>query len=329
MHLKVNIAKPSSMNIKGPFLSALGAFLVLSPGTIHAQNSCEALKSLTLDRATIVSATLQEPTPFKMKLPPGLGLLLHVPEVTIPKRCEVKGIAQPTSDSEINFILWLPSHESWNGKYMQRGNGGWAGALSTDTLVPPLMRGYATAATDDGHHEMHGARAADFAIGHPEKLIDFGYRAVHQTAKLSKEIIEAYYGKAAGHHYFFGCSDGGREALMEAQRFPEDFDGIIAGAPANDWTHLFDGFAWDEVAVNAKPESRFTVEQLSTIEKAALGACDMLDGVKDGVIDDPRQCHFDPQMLLCQGAVANDCLTQPQIDAVKKIYAGPKDPKTG
>ena len=303
------------------------SFLAAGLASTHAQQSCEALKNLKLEGATIVSATSQEPSPLEIKLPPIIPF--HVPEVTIPRHCEVRGIARPTSDSEINFVLWLPPSESWNGKYMQLGNGGWAGTLSTDGFVAPLLRGYAAAATDDGHHALPGVEAANFAIGHPEKLIDFGYRAVHQTAKLSKAIVEAYYGKSAGHDYFFGCSDGGREALMEAERFPEDFDGIIAGDPASDWTHLFDGFAWDEVAVNAKPESRFTGEQLSTIQKAALAACDTLDGVKDGVIGDPRKCRFDPQMLLCHGTHSNDCLTQPQIEAVKKIYAGPKDPKTG
>jgi feruloyl esterase len=244
----------------------------------------------------------------------------------VPKHCKVTGIARPTMDSEITFLLWLPPRETWNGKYMQLGNGGWAGSIEPVFLVAPLTRGYAVSATDDGHHAGQGAK---WAVGHPEKLIDFGYRALHETAIQSKAILEAYYGKPSARAYFSGCSDGGREALMEAERYPEDFDGIIAGAPANHWTHHFAGFVWNEIALNEKPESMISIEQLPAIEKAALAACDALDGVKDGLIEDPRQCHFDPSVLLCRGTPDANCLTRPQIEALNKIYSGPKDPKTG
>jgi feruloyl esterase len=198
-------------------------------------------------------------------------------------------------------------------------------------MVGPLAQGYAVAETDDGHQnqDMGGALTPTWAMGHPEKLIDFGYRAVHETAMQSKAALQGYFNKPASRSYFKGCSDGGREALMEVERYPEEFDGVIAGAPANHWTHHFAGFIWNELALNAKPESRITAEQLPAIQKSALAACDELDGVKDGLIEDPRKCHFDPTVLLCHGAPGADCLTQPQVDALKQVYAGPKDSKTG
>ena len=254
-----------------------------------------------------------------------------VEKVPFKRHCDISVVSRPTSDSEINFTLWMPAQEDWNGKYLQLGSGGWGGFVQPSGLIEPLAKGYAVSATDDGHHagQFLESLTPTWATGHPEKVIDFGHRALHETATLSKTIVQTYYSKGASHAYFNGCSDGGREALMEAERHPEDFDGIIAGAPANHWTHHFSGFVWNELALNAKPESRITADQLPAIEKAALAACDTLDGVKDGLISDPRKCHFDPSVLLCHGSSGADCLTQPQIEALKEIYAGPKNPKTG
>jgi feruloyl esterase len=299
------------------------AVFILTPAfsaAAYAQQGCESLKEIKLDHAVVVSAGLHEADRLK-----------ELPNVLVPRHCEVTAIARPTSDSEIHFTLWLPPVEKWNGKYLQSGSGGWGGYIQPVALLGPLARGYAAAATDDGHQNATNRADADasWAIGHPEKLIDFGYRAPHETAVLSKVIMDAYYGKPATHAYLSGCSDGGREALMEAERYPEDFDGILAGAPSNDWTHHFTGFVWNEAALHATPESMIEVEQLPAIEKAALNACDGLDGVKDGVIQDPRECHFDPSVLLCHGNQSVQCLTQPQIQALKKIYSGPTNPRTG
>ena len=292
-----------------------------------AQNTCEALKNLKLDHAEVVSAKWVDTGTIQMQL----GNPPQAMSIPVKRHCEISAVSRPTSDSVINFTLWLPAQEDWNGKYLQLGNGGWAGSIQPAELIAPVAQGYAVAATDDGHQNQDplGALTPTWALGHPEKLIDFGYRAVHETAYQSKAAMQGYFNKPPSHSYFKGCSDGGREALMEAERYPEEFDGIIAGAPANHWTHHFAGFIWNELALNAKPESRIAPEQLPAIEKAALAACDELDGVKDGLIEDPRKCHFDPAVLLCRGAAGADCLTQPQIDALKRIYAGPKDPKTG
>ena len=303
------------------------AHLTLTPGALHAQKqSCEDLKKLTLDHVTITVALSVEPAPLKQQ---AVGASSQPPTVTVPRHCEVSGVSRPTSDSEIAFLLWLPPASEWNGKYMQRGNGGWAGAISPVSLYRPLTLGYAVSATDDGHRAEGMLPSASWSIGHPEKLIDFGYRALHETALASKAILHAYYGKPDGHAYFFGCSDGGREALMEAERYPEDFDGIVAGAPANHWTHHFAGFLWNEQALNAKPESKIVAAKLPAIQQAALAQCDALDGVKDGLIENPRACNFDASVLLCHGDETAECLTRPQMEALQKIYSGPKDPVSG
>jgi len=313
------------MRLGNRLICAIGFASIAVPAIALAQQSCDDLKKLTLDHAAIVSVASVEAGPLKQ----APGIPLKPPDVTVPRHCEVNGVARPTSDSEILFTLWLPPADQWNGKYMQRGNGGWAGSIQPMVLYRPLTLGYAVSATDDGHETQGIMPNTNWAIGHPEKLIDFGYRALHETARISKVVLQAYYGKTESHDYFAGCSDGGREALMEAERYPEDFDGIIAGAPANNWTHHFTGFLWNELALDLQPESKIPPEKLPAIQKAALAQCDAIDGVKDGLIEDPRACHFDPSVLLCHGADTPECLTQPQLDAIEKIYSGPRSPTTG
>jgi feruloyl esterase len=209
----------------------------------------------------------------------------------------------------------------WNGKYQGQGNGGFAGMIGYPGLGAAIKRGYATAGTDTGHS---GGDAA-WALGHPEKVIDFGYRGIHEMTLKAKAIIDAFYGDHPQHSYFASCSDGGREALMEAQRFPEDYDGILAGAPANFWTHLLVGTMWVVQATTLDQASYIPAGKLPAIGAAVLAACDAQDGVVDGILNDPRQCHFDPTTLLCKGADSNSCLTAPQVAALQKIYAGPHD----
>jgi feruloyl esterase len=279
-------------------------FAVLLAWPMAAQQTCESLTGLKLPHTTVTSAATVAATP------------------AIPAHCDVKATARPTGDSEIKFQVWLPI-SGWNGKYQQVGNGGWAGSIPAP--VEALRRGFAAAGTDDGHT----GGSAEWAIGHPEKLADFGYRALHETRVQSVAIIQAFYGKETTRNYFVGCSDGGREALMEAQRFADDFDGIIAGAPANNWTHLMAGALWDERALLDDPAATITVAKLPAIQKAAVAQCDALDGVKDGLIEDPRACHFDPATIQCKGADSAECLTAPQVGALRKIYGGPKNPRTG
>jgi feruloyl esterase len=299
---------------------ALFAWLALAP-TTFAQQPCEKLTELKLPHVEITSAVSLPAG----SVPIGTG---NAPPIALPSRCIVKAIARPTSDSEIKAELWLPAAD-WNGKYGQAGNGGWAGAIPISSLASAIQRGYAAAGTNGGHDAAGENGPAGWAIGHPEKLIDFGYRALHETGVFAKAVIHAFYGKEAGRSYFVGCSDGGREALMEAQRYPEDFDGIIAGAPANDWSNHFTGFVWNEQALLREPEGSIPPGKLPAIQKAAVAACDALDGVKDGLIEDPRACRFDPAVLTCKGADSADCLTAPQVATLKKIYEGPRNPRTG
>jgi tannase/feruloyl esterase len=237
--------------------------------------------------------------------------------------CAVRVVSRPTADSEIHLELWLPPAQAWNGKYLQKGSGGWGGDVYTYALVTPLNRGYATAVTDDGHVSDGTAR---FTVGHSEKIRDFGYRAIHETADLSQRLIVAYYGRAQRQAYFVGCSDGGREALMQAQRFPADFDGIVAGAPAARWSHLMTAFEANAKLLDTSP---LPASKMAAIQKASLAACDALDGSRDGIVDDPRRCRFDPATIQCRGGDNDQCLTAGQVSTVRALYAGPVDPVTG
>jgi Tannase and feruloyl esterase len=240
----------------------------------------------------------------------------------LPAFCRVAGELRPTSDSRIGFEVWLPA-DGWNGRLLGVGNGGFAGTITYRQLAAYLKRGFAVAGTDAGHRAE--GTDASWAFGHPEKVKDFGWRAIHLTAERAKQILEAYYGKPADKSYFDACSDGGREALMEAQRFPEDYDGILAGAPANAWSALLAAGAGSMQRLMDDPKAYIPPRKLPALQRASLAACDALDGVKDGVVGDPAKCNFDPQVLLCEGEDSSSCLTQPQIDSVKALYAGAKD----
>jgi len=284
-----------------------------------AQTPCEQLRALALPGAIITAAEL-------------------IPAGTLPAHCRVAAVLTPSTDSHIELEVWLPTPEAWNGKFQAVGNGGWAGIITfgtgnpqpiARTLSSALKEGYAAASNDTGHK---GANAS-FAPGHPEKLRDFADRAVHEMAVKSKAIITAFYGAGPKLSYWNGCSTGGRQGLMEAQRHPEDFDGISAGAPANYWTHLMAGIVWGAQAAHKDQPGNMSAEKLSLLHNAVLRACDALDGVKDGVLEDPTRCHFDPQALQCKGAdrltEPPDCLTEPQVKAAREMYRGATNPGRG
>jgi len=241
----------------------------------------------------------------------------------LPAFCRVQGVIAPSADSHIEFEVWLPA-SGWNGKYLGVGNGGFAGSINYTGLAA-VGHGYVVSSTDTGHKGT--AIDGEWALGHFDKIVDFGNRAIHETAGTSKAVVQALYGENPQHSYFSGCSNGGRQALVEAQRYPADYDGILAGAPANDITHLIAGFAWNEQALASGPGAYIPAKKMQALEAATVAACDALDGVKDGVIDDPTRCRFDPSVLACKGADSDTCLTDPQIAALKKIYAGPKNSK--
>ncbi len=272
---------------------------------------CERLANLKLPNTEL---TTVESVPAGKFTPP-----YGDPIDKLPAFCRVAGVMKPTTDSYIRFEVWLPLSD-WNGKYLGVGNGGFAGSIGFGGLAGNLRRGYATAGTDTGHEGQ--AVDASWAYKHPEKVIDFGYRALHETTENAKKLVQAFYGQAPRRSYFDSCSDGGREALMEAQRFPEDFDGILAGAPANFWTHLLTAGIDINQTMLKDPAGYISSIKLPAITAAALAACDAQDGVKDGILNDPQRCRFDPAVLRCRGVESRSCLTDPQIASLKKIYGG-------
>ena len=241
----------------------------------------------------------------------------------LPAHCRVLGVSRPVPDSEIRFEVAIPTGDAWNGRYEQVGNGAFGGRIPEDDLHDALADGYATAGTDDGHD----AKPADasWALGHPEKVVDYGYRAVKETRDAARAILRAHTGREPKFSYFTGCSAGGRDGLEEAQRYPDDFDGIVSGAPTIEVTHVLFGFAWNARALEETPASHIPRSKLDAIEAAVLAAC----GDEDGVVEDPLACRFDASVLRCTGPDTPRCLTDAQVTALKKIYAGPRNPRTG
>jgi feruloyl esterase len=315
--------------------------------SLLAATPCGTLKSIVLPDTTITFAEMVPAGPYTAPAPtgapplaaPALGQTPAVatpgggrggrggapaaPPIMLPAHCRVAAMLKPSPDSAIEMEVWLPA-EHWNGKFQAVGNGGWAGVISYAALASALQEGYATASTDTGHK----GGDASFALGHPEKLVDFAYRAVHDMTVTAKAIVTAFYDRGPRLSYWNGCSTGGRQALMEAQRFPQDFDGIIAGAPANYRTNHSVWSMSVGVAALIHKENVIPPAKLDLLHKAVVNACDALDGVKDGLLADPRQCHFDPSTLLCRAGEADTCLTAPQVETAKHIY-GPLKTKTG
>ncbi len=301
---------------------ALAAFTTASHARkADAPLACDELTQLTFTGNTTVTASSMVTS----------GTLVTATGITLtnlPVFCRVQGTSRPTSDSNIYFEVWLPVN--WNERFLSSGEGGYAGALNytrrgldggLDELV---RRGYATTSTDTGHV----ASDTFWAIGHPERATDYLHRSKHLVTVAAKGLIKAYYGKEAKYSYFNSCSNGGRQALQEAQLYPDDYDGFVVGAPWNFQSHSNAGFVWNAQALSA-PGAAIPAAKLPAINAAVLAACDATDGLADGVIADPSRCNFNPSTLACTGAETDACLTPPQLGALKKIYAGPKNPRTG
>ncbi|MFD1140377.1 tannase/feruloyl esterase family alpha/beta hydrolase [Larkinella insperata] len=282
---------------------------------------CQRLASQAFPNAIVTTAECVAVGAFRI---PGSNHV--VPD--LPAFCRVAATLKPVPESNIHIEVWLPS-TGWNGRFLGTGNGGGAGNIGYSALINGLKRGFATANTDMGT-----APTANEAVGHPERWVDFGHRATHEMTVTGKAITQAYYRKPFHHAYFAGCSTGGQQALMEAQRYPEDYDGILAGAPANNRTHLHTGFVWNLKVTNQFPGGAFLPkEKLTLITNAVLKACAGKDGGApgDNFLTDPRACRFDPETLpRCPDGVDDGtCLTAAQRTALQKIYAGPTNPRTG
>lgn len=243
---------------------------------------------------------------------------------SLPAFCRVTATAAPSADSDIKIEVWLPL-SGWNGRFRGQGNGGFAGEIDYLALAAAVAEGYATAMTDTGHAA--SGVDAGWALGHPEKIVDFGYRAIHEMTRIGKASAAAFYGRKPDHSYFTHCSNGGRQALMEAERFPDDYDGIVSGAPAYFWTHLLASAVRNQQVTTGDPTSYIPSSKLPAIARAVNEACDAADGVKDGVLNDPRKCKFDPQTLVCKTGDTDSCLTGPQAVTLGKLYESARDSK--
>lgn len=286
--------------------------LTLVPSRANATD-CQGLAGKSFHDARIVETDEVAP-PFTVT---GLGTPGGV-SVKAPF-CRVRGVIKPSADSDINFEVWLPPAATWNRKYQGVGNGGFAGSAIYPAMDWALQAGYAVSGTDTGHSG--SGDQAGWALGHPEKVEDLGWRAIHETAVASKSIVEAYYGKSPAYSYFSGCSTGGRQGLEEAQRFPTDYNGIVVGAPAIYWPQLLASDLLTLQVASAKPENWVSPGKLDTVSKAAFAACH----AANDVIDDPSQCHFDPSSLACKNGQTDACLTASEVATLHVIYSGLQD----
>ncbi|MEO8257471.1 MAG: tannase/feruloyl esterase family alpha/beta hydrolase [Acidobacteriota bacterium] len=298
--------------------------LVLLGAAAGAGTPCESLTGLKLADTTITSASVvpEGPPPARGSGGGGAARGGGVPAANLPAHCRVQLVLKPTSDSLINMELWLPT-QNWNGKFMGVGNGGFAGSIQglTNEMPQALRLGYATAGTDTGHQEPGG----NWAIGHPEKMIDFGYRSTHEMTLKAKQIVKAFYDQNARYSYFKGCSTGGRMALMEAQRYPDDYDGIIAGSLANRHIHMWTAGVARSIDLSRHPESNLTAEKAALVNQLVTNSCDTL---KEGFLNNPRQCQVDFSKLLCTaGQDDATCLTAGQLKTVNTYYGGVKNSK--
>lgn len=278
--------------------------------------SCESLVALKLADTTIKSATSRVAGGF---VAPG-GAPSAQP-LMLPAFCRVVGVTAPA----VNFEVWMPL-QTWNGKFQGVGNGGTAGVISYAAMATALTRGYAVASTDTGHVNKGGFDSS-WAMGRPDLVADFGHRGLHVMTENGKKITRAFYGKRPTYSYYVGCSKGGQQGLMEAQRYPGDYDGLIAGDPANNWTRFYaGGHLWYSLATLKDPESYIPATKLPLLANAVNASCDALDGIADGVLDDPRKCAFDPAVLTCEaGEDSEACLTPKQVNAVKDIWTGARN----
>ena len=292
-----------------------------------APASCESLGALRLQNASVTSAITVAAGAFTPPASaPGRGVppALARAMAAAPAFCRVALTSKPTADSDIKIEVWLPA-TGWNGKLQAVGNGGWAGTIAYQALASAVAGGYAAASTDSGHT----TPGASFAVGHPEKLVDYAHRSLHELAVHAKAVTSTFYGNKIAASIWNGCSTGGNQGLTLASMYPADFDAIIAGAPPDVRSRVHAVRMVLHRFVHRTATSYIPPEKYPAIHAAAMNACDLKDGVKDGIIENPPACRFDPKVLECKGADGPSCLTAEQVETARAMYSEIKHPKSG
>jgi feruloyl esterase len=299
----------------------VGIALFIAPNAFAAP--CESLATLKLPDTTVTMAQVVQAGQFSTGAAAGGRGGGGNAYADLPAFCRIAATIRPVPDSEIKIEVWMPA-ANWNGKLQGVGNGGWSGSIATAALAEALRRGYAAASTDTGHE----GGSASFAMGHPEKLVDFAHRAVHEMTVKAKTLINAFYEAQPRYSYFVGCSAGGKQAMKAVQMYPTDYDGVVAGSPGVNWTGRALQSIWVSQGVHKSEASVIPATKFPLLNTAAVQACDMNDGVKDGVIENPMQCKFDPAVLQCKAGDEATCLTAPQVETARHIYAPVTNLKT-
>ena len=305
-------------------LFAIGALLGSASSARAASMACSDLVGLKLPQAKVTSAEVVKKGAFQWPETSQVPRGFQLDPASLPELCRVAATLTPSDDSIIRMEVWLPTSE-WNGKYHTVGNGGWAGSIQYRGLIETVKRGYATASTDTGHTEPGGS----WAIGHPEKVKDYGGRAIHETTVKAKAIATAFYGTAPAASFMTGCSLGGLQAMKAIQDHPEDFDAVVAGSPHFNMTRHNAAQIWASWLLSRDPEKLVPKETLGYVHKVVLEQCDGSDKLKDGIVDDPLNCGFKPSSLICKGDVTPDCLTKKQAEFLQQVYDGPVYQTTG
>lgn len=310
--------------IRASWLAVAASGAALAIATPAAAKDCGDLATMALANGKVTAAELVAPGTFEQPaspfgLPPGVANAAYK---TLPAFCRVRATMTPTPDSDIKVEIWLPA-AGWNGKLVGIGNGIWAGQISYSQMADPLSRGYAAVSTDTGH--TGNGLTADWAVGHPEKLVDFGHRAVHLMTVAAKQAVRTLYGEGPKLSLWNSCSTGGRQGLMAAYRYPEDFDAISAMAPANPMTDLMTQTMWTGLQAMRSPAAAMSPAKLAFVHKAVVKQCDAKDGLADGLIARPDACGFDPASLQCKPGQNEDCLTGEQVATMRGIYGGVRD----
>ena len=304
------------MGVRSGFVAAcIAAGLSVMNAASARAADCAEVMSAKVAGARVTSAELTQAAPMNLSPGPGMPTALF----QLPAFCRVKAVA----GMSVGLEVWLPA-SGWNGQLLSVGSGGFGGAVGTYALADGLLRGYAVTANDTGH------QGPDRAWMHNrDQVRAWGHTATHDATGPSKALVKAFYGSPARHAFFAGCSTGGAQAMEEAQFYPDDYDGIVAGSPGMSYAHLMLSFLWGLKVATAYPDSLIPPAKLQLLHHAVVQECATPPGRASGVVDDPLACRFDPRRLTCRGADGPDCLTPHQVETAIALYQGPRNPRTG